>query len=427
MAVTVVVGAQWGDEGKGKIVDMLAEKADMVIRFSGGDNAGHTIINAQGKFALRLVPSGIFNPHTTCVIGNGVVINPEVLLSEMASLNQRGVSTDNLIISDRANIIMPYHLAIEKYEEESRGAKAIGTTRKGIGPTFSDKIARLGIRAGDLLLREAFAERLKEILDAKNQILTAVYNAEPISFDAVFKQYCEFGEKLSRYIRETSELIDNAITTGKYVLLEGAQGTLLDPDFGTYPFATSSSPTTGGACIGAGIGPTKIDAALGVYKAYITRVGAGPMPTRLDDENGDLLRERGHEYGTVSGRPRDCGWFDAVAARLTNRVNGFTGLVITKLDNLDMFETVKICTAYELDGKHITNFPANVSVLAKVKPVYEEMPGWQTDTTGIRQYEDLPKAARTYIERLEELIGCPVCIVCVGPERAQSITRKAIL
>ncbi len=427
MPVTVVVGAQWGDEGKGKIVDMLAEKADLVVRFSGGDNAGHTIINNIGKFALRLVPSGIFNPATTCVIGNGTVINPAVLLEEMASLNQRGVATDNLLISDRANLIMPWHLVIEGYEEEARGKSAIGTTRKGIGPAFSDKIARLGIRMGDLLDKDAFAERLKDILEYKNSILAGVYHAEPLSFEEIFNRYCEYGKVLGKYICETTEVLDTALRQGKRVLLEGAQGTLLDPDFGTYPYATSSSPSAGGACIGAGIGPSKLDTVLGVYKAYITRVGAGPMPTRLDDEVGELMRERGHEYGTVSGRARDCGWFDAVAARMTNRINGFTGLVITKLDNLDVFPTIKICTAYELDGRIIENFPAGVSTLARVKPVYEDMPGWNTDTTSVRNYTDLPEAARNYIERLEELIGCPINIVCVGPERAQSITKKAIL
>ncbi|MBN2240432.1 MAG: adenylosuccinate synthase [Dehalococcoidales bacterium] len=423
MPVTAVIGAQWGDEGKGKVVDMLAEKADIVVRFSGGDNAGHTIINPAGKFALRLVPSGIFNTKTTCIIGNGVVINPAVLLDEMAALNKRGVSTDNLLISNRANIIMPYHLVIEGYEEEARGKSAIGTTRKGIGPTFADKTARLGIRAGDLLEKDFFAERLKEILDYKNAILTKVYNAEPLSFDEIYQTYSEYGEKLGPYIRETSLVINEAIRNGKQVLLEGAQGTLLDSDFGTYPYATSSSPTAGGACIGAGIGPAYLDEVFGVYKAYITRVGAGPMPTRLEDEIGHLMRERGQEYGTVSGRARDCGWFDAVAARMTNRVNGFTGVILTKLDNLDTMETVKICTAYELDGEKIDNFPANISILSRVKPVYEEMPGWQADTTAIRDYNRLPEAARKYVERIEELIGTPVKIVCVGPDREQSIRR----
>jgi adenylosuccinate synthase len=427
MPVIAVIGAQWGDEGKGKVVDMLSENADVVVRFSGGDNAGHTIINPQGKFALQLVPSGIFNKDTVCVIGNGVVVNPAVLLEEMDTLNQCGVVTDNLVISDRANLIMPYHLALEKYEEEARGSHAIGTTRKGIGPAFSDKVARRGIRAGDLLQKEAFAERLKEMVEYKNSVLTKVYGAEPLSFDDIYKQYREFGEKLAPHIRETTVLINEAIEQKKQVLLEGAQGTLLDPDFGTYPYATSSSPMAGGACIGAGIGPKKIDAVLGVYKAYITRVGAGPMPTRINDETGEMLRERGNEYGTVSGRPRDCGWFDAVAAWLTNRVNGFTGLAITKLDNLDTLPVIKICTAYELDGRKTDNFPGTISDLERVKPVYEEMEGWQTDISDVRSYEDLPVRARKYIDRLEELIGCPVNFIGVGPERSETVWKSPIL
>lgn len=427
MPVIAVIGAQWGDEGKGKVVDMLAEKADMVVRFSGGDNAGHTIVNPFGKFALRLVPSGIFNTNTVCIIGNGVVVNPAVLLQEIDSLNQRGIATDNLVISDRANLIMPYHLVLEGLEEEARGDKAIGTTRKGIGPAFADKTARRGIRMGELLDKEAFAERLRYILEYKNNVLTRVYSAEPLNFDAVYSQYCEYGDTLAPYIRETTVIIGEAISQGKHILLEGAQGTLLDPDFGTYPYVTSSSPMSGGSSIGAGIGPTKIDAVLGVYKAYITRVGAGPMPTRLADETGELIRERGHEYGTVSGRPRDCGWFDAVAARYTSRVNGFTGAAITNLDILDTFPTIKICTAYELDGKIIDYFPATVPVLTRARPVYEEMPGWQSSTTDIREYGDLPGQARDYITRLEELIGCPVNLICVGPERGQTIQKSPVL
>lgn len=427
MPVIAVIGAQWGDEGKGKVVDMLAEKADVVVRFSGGDNAGHTIMNPYGKFALQLVPSGIFNPNTTCIIGNGVVINPAVLLEEMAALNKRGIPTSNLVISDRANIIMPYHLAIEGCEEEARGKNAIGTTRKGIGPAFADKTARLGIRAGEILDKTFFRERLKGILDNKNAVLTRVYGAEPLSFEEIFNRYCEYGEKLAPHIRETTIVIDDAIKQGKHILLEGAQGTLLDPDFGTYPYATSSSPMAGGACIGAGIGPSKISAVLGVYKAYITRVGAGPMPTRLEDETGNLLRERGNEYGTVSGRSRDCGWFDSIAARFTNRINGFTGLAITKLDNLDTLPVIKICTSYELDGEKIDYFPANLAALTRVRPVYEEMDGWQKEITGIRRYEDLPVQARRYIDRLEELVSCPVCLVGVGPNRGQSIWKKPLL
>src|SRR4030042_4166452 len=427
MPVIAVIGAQWGDEGKGKVIDMLAEKADIVVRFSGGDNAGHTIINPYGKFALQLVPSGIFNPETTCIIGNGVVINPAVLLEEMSSLNERGISTKNLIISDRANVIMPYHLVLEGYEEEARGKSAIGTTHKGIGPAFADKTARIGIRTGDLLDKKYFTERLKSILEYKNNIITRVYNAEPLSFEEIYRQYCEYAEKLAPLIRETSLILDNAIKDGSHILLEGAQGTLLDPDFGTYPYATSSSPMAGGASIGAGIGPTWIDAVVGVYKGYITRVGAGPMPTRLDDDLGKMLRERGKEYGAVSGRPRDWGWLDAVAAGMTNRLNGFTGLAITKLDNLDTLPFIRICTAYELDGKTIDYFPGTLSALERVKPIYEEMPGWQTDISGILEYDKLPEQAIKYIEKLEELLSCPVNLISVGPESSQTIWKKPIL
>ena len=308
MPVIVVIGAQWGDEGKGKVVDLLAEKAGVVVRFSGGDNAGHTIVNPFGKFALRLVPSGIFYPQTVCIIGNGVVINPVVLIEEMDLLNQRGVATDNLVISDRANLIMPYHVLLDGLEEESRGGKAIGTTRKGIGPVFADKVARLGIRTGDLLDKDALLERLRPILDYKNIILTKVYGEKPLSLDEVYNQYCQYGERLAPHIRETTTVLDEALSRGELVLLEGAQGTLLDPDFGTYPYGTSSSSVAGQGSTGAGIGPTRINAVLGIFKAYCTRVGAGPMPTELEDETGELIRERGHEYGTVSGRPRRCGW-----------------------------------------------------------------------------------------------------------------------
>ncbi len=427
MPVIAVIGAQWGDEGKGRIVDMLAEQSKVVIRFSGGDNAGHTIVNPQGKFALQLVPSGIFNPETTCIIGNGVVINPAVLIAEMDRLNQKGVSTDNLVISNRANLIMPYHLALEGFEEEARGSKAIGTTRKGIGPAFADKTARLGIRAGDLLDKEALRERLLPILEYKNAIITKVFGAEAISLDEVLDQYLRYGERLAPQIGETTVIIDDALKRNERVLLEGAQGTLLDPDFGTYPYTTSSSPLAGGGCIGAGIGPTNIDAVLGVFKAYITRVGAGPMPTDLQDETGKLLRDCGQEYGTVSGRARNCGWFDAVIARYSTRINNFTGVAITKLDVLDSLPSLKICLNYKMDGETIDNFPASISALERCQPVYEELPGWQSPTSQCRKFEDLPPQARRYIDRLEELIGCPVNYISVGSAREEIIQKTPIL
>lgn len=427
MPVIVVIGAQWGDEGKGKVVDLLAEKAKVVVRFSGGDNAGHTIVNPFGKFGLRLVPSGIFYPEATCVIGNGVVINPAVLIEEIESLNQRGVDTSRLFISDRAHLIMPYHILLDGLEEEWRGGKAIGTTRKGIGPAFADKVARYGIRSGDLLDKEALLERLRLVLDYKNTILTKVYGVSPLSLDEVYGQYCQYGERLAPYIKDTTIILEEALSREELVLLEGAQGTLLDPDFGTYPYTTSSSPLAGGGCLGAGLGPTRISRIIGVFKAYCTRVGSGPMPTELKDETGDLIRERGHEYGTVTGRPRRCGWFDAVAARFSTRINGFTGAAITRLDILDTSPTLKICVGYKLDGQTIDYFSSNIATLEKCQPIYEELPGWQTPTTDIREYEQLPTKARQYVARLEELISCPVNLISVGAGRDQTIQKTAIL
>jgi adenylosuccinate synthase len=427
MPVIAVLGAQWGDEGKGRVVDMLAQQARMVIRFSGGDNAGHSVVNPQGSFKLHLIPSGIFNARVACIIGNGVAINPKVLIGEMDNLNERGVATDNLFISNRAHLIMPYHLLLDGLEEKARGGKAIGTTLKGIGPVFADKMARLGIRAGDLLDRKALRERLGAILDYKNIILTKVYGAEPLSLDEVYDQYCQYGERLAPHICETTIMLDEAVNKGDLVILEGAQGALLDPDFGTYPYATSSSPLAAGACLGSGLGPTHLDRVLGVYKAYCTRVGGGPLPTELNDETGELIRERAHEYGTTTGRARRCGWLDAVAARFTSRINGLTGAVITRLDILDVLPSLKICVGYELDGKQIDYFPGNIAALSRCKPVYEELPGWQTDTTAIRRFDQLPAAARNYVTRIEELIACPVNLICVGPGREQAIEKTPIL
>jgi adenylosuccinate synthase len=427
MPVIAVLGAQWGDEGKGRVVDMLAQQARMVVRFSGGDNAGHSVVNPHGEFKLHLIPSGIFNSGVACIIGNGVVINPEVLLGEMDKLNERGVDTSHLFISDRAHLIMPYHLLLDGLEEEARGGKAIGTTRKGVGPAFADKAARLGIRAGDLLDEEALRERLRSIIDYKNTILTKVYGVKALSLDEVYAQYCQYGERLASHICETTIMLDEAVNKGDFVILEGAQGALLDPDFGTYPYTTSSSPLAAGACLGAGLGPTRLDRALGVYKAYCTRVGGGPMPTELHDETGELIRERAHEYGTTTGRARRCGWLDAVAARYSSRINGLTGAVITRLDILDVLPSLKICVGYELDGKKIDYFPGSITALARCQPVYEELPGWQTDTTNIRDFEQLPEAARQYVLRVEELIACPVHLICVGPGREQAIEKTPIL
>jgi len=426
MPVIAIIGAQWGDEGKGKVVDLLAEQSDMVVRFSGGDNAGHTVVNQLGEFKLHLIPSGIFSAKAVSVIGNGVVVNPRVLLDEMAALKQRGVDTSRLFISDRTHLVMPYHILFDGLEEEARGGKAIGTTRKGIGPAFADKIARLGIRTCDLLDRDIFRERLSAILAHKNSILTRIYNVEPLSEDDVYKEYCRYGEILAPHICDTTALLEKAINDKKQVMLEGAQGTLLDPDFGTYPYATSSSPMAGGGCLGAGIGPTKIDKVLGVFKAYCTRVGGGPMPTELRDKVGDSIREVAHEYGTTTGRPRRCGWFDAIAARFSTRVNGFTHAIITRLDVLDTRPALKICTGYELNGEKIDFFPASATTLEKCQPVYEELPGWQTPISDIRDFKKLPLQARQYLARLEELVACPISVISVGERREQTILKEPV-
>ena len=423
MPVIAVIGAQWGDEGKGKIIDMLAEKAALVVRYSGGDNAGHTVINSQGEFKLHLIPSGIFYPHTTCLISNGVVINPAVLISEMDSLIERGVDISRLYISDRAHLIMPYHTLLDGLEEEALGGKAVGTTRKGVGPAFTDKAARMGIRAGDLLNKKEFYDRLRMVLERKNVVLTRVYGQNPLSLDEVYQQYCGFADRLVPHIRETSSIIDAAVAGKEMILLEGAQGVLLDPDFGTYPYTTSSSPTSGGACLGAGISPIHINQVLAVFKAYTTRVGGGPMPTELKDEVGEAIRQCAHEFGTTTGRPRRCGWFDGVAAGLSSRVNGYTGVALTRLDVLDNFPVLKICVAYKLDGKIIEEFPSRITDLERCQPVYEDIEGWMTPTSDIRQYGQLPLGARRYIKRLEELCRCPVKVISVGPRRDQTIIR----
>lgn len=428
MPSIAVIGAQWGDEGKGKVVDLLTEKIKikMVVRFSGGDNAGHTVVNTYGKFGLHLVPSGIFSPEATCIIGNGVVINPDTLINEINQLNERGVDTSRLFISDRAHLIMPYHILLDGLEEEARGGKALGTTRRGIGPTYADKVARLGIRTGDLLDKEVFLERLRSILDYKNNILNRVYGASPLSLDEVYDQYCQHGERLAPHIRDITLMLEEALDREEMVLLEGAQGALLDPDFGTYPYTTSSSPLSGGSCLGAGLGPTRVNKVLGVFKAYCTRVGSGPMPTELKDETGESIREVAHEYGTTTGRPRRCGWFDAVAARFSTRINGFTSAAITRLDVLDTMPQLKICVGYKLDGRTIDYFPASVAALERCQPVYEELPGWQAATTDIPQFDQLPPQARQYISRLEELIACPVSLISVGEAREQTILKASI-
>ncbi len=427
MPTIAVIGAQWGDEGKGKIVDLLAENANMVVRFSGGNNAGHTVLNPHGEFRMHLVPSGIFHRNVACIIANGVVIDPAVLLKEIDELEGHGVSVDRLLISDRAHLIMPYHILLDGLEEESRGGDALGTTRKGIGPAYVDKAGRLGLRTGDLLEKEAFLERLRFVLEQKNRILTRVYEAQPLSLEEVYDKYCQYGERLAPFIRETDSIVQDALENKQTVLLEGAQGTMLDIDFGTYPYVTSTSTMAGGACSGLGLSPRKIDQIIGVFKAYTTRVGSGPLPTELFDETGELIRERAHEYGATTGRPRRCGWFDAVVGRFSAWINGFSGFALTRLDILDALPSLNICTGYRLEGKTLTSPPSNSQLLAKCEPIYEELPGWQSDISGIRRLQDLPREARTYVKRLEELIACSANMISVGPRREQTIVVKQIL
>ena len=427
MSVTAIIGAQWGDEGKGKIVDLLATSASAVVRFSGGDNAGHTVINPYGEFKLHIVPSGIFNSGVICIIGNGVAINPIVLLEEIDNLQKHGVDTSNLFISDRAHLIMPYHTLLDGLEEERRGKGAIGTTRKGIGPVFADKIARLGIRTCDLLNKKEFRSRLSSILESKNAILTKIYNAPPLSLEEIYEQYCSYGERLGTFIRNTGQILQEMLSQKRKIILEGAQGTMLDPDFGTYPYVTSSSPLAAGSSAGSGISPKQIDQVIGIFKAYTTRVGGGPMPTELKDKTGEFIRDRAHEYGATTGRPRRCGWFDAVAGRFSTQINGFTGIALTRLDVLDALDSVKICTRYQADGDILKNFPSDVTTLEKCQPIYEELPGWRKETSTIRHIKHLPTQARRYISRLEELLSCPMSIISVGASRDQTIMVKQVV
>ena len=426
MAGLVVVGSQWGDEGKGKIIDFLAEKADMVVRYQGGNNAGHTVVVKGEEFRLHLIPSGILYPGVQCVIGNGVAADPAVLVGEIEGLKARGVVVERLAISDRAAVIMPYHRRIDELEEERRGDYRIGTTKRGIGPAYMDKIARTGIRMADLLDPGVFSQKLERVMAEKNRLLTVYYQAEPFDYEAVREEYLGYAEKLRPFIADTSRMVYDALREGKKVLFEGAQGTLLDIDHGTYPYVTSSHPVAGGAPIGAGIGPSLIDSVLGVVKAYTTRVGEGPFPTELNDALGEKIRQRGWEYGTTTGRPRRCGWLDAVVLRYAARINGLHAMAVTKLDVLDGLEEIKICTAYRWRGREIVDLPSTLEMLAECEPVYESWPGWQESLGAVRKWEDLPPAARRYLERVEELTGVPIALVAVGREREQTIVRREV-
>ncbi len=420
MSSIVVVGTQWGDEGKGKITDFLAEQADVIARFSGGNNAGHTIQFGGETYKLHLVPSGIFYKDKLAVIGNGVVVDPVALLKELDGLNERGISTDNLRISNRAQVILPYHLAQDEYEERRRGDNKIGTTKKGIGPAYVDKAQRIGIRMADLLEKETFERRLKENIEYKNAYFKGMFNETCPTFDEIFDEYYAAGQSLKDYVTDTAKILDDANVADEKVLFEGAQGVMLDIDHGTYPFVTSSNPVAGNVTVGTGVGPTSVSKVIGVCKSYTSRVGDGPFPTELFDEDGHHIREVGREYGTTTGRPRRVGWFDSVVLRHSRRVSGITDLSINSIDVLTGLDTVKICTAYELDGEKITEYPANLDQLRRCKPIFEELPGWTEDITGCRSLDELPENARNYLERISELCGVHISIFSVGPDREQT-------
>lgn len=427
MKTVAVVGSQWGDEGKGKVIDFLATQADVVIRGQGGNNAGHTLVVDGKKFALRLIPSGILNPNTINVIGNGIVFDPKGFFEEIEMLESNGICTKNIKISDRAHIVFPYHKELDGLAEEARGDNKIGTTKKGIGPCYMDKTERSGIRVCDLMNKEVFAKKLKLQIEAKNKIVTGVYEKEAMfDFDEVYNEFIVYAEKMKPYVDDTTVIVYDAIKAGKKVLFEGAQGTLLDLDLGTYPFVTSSHPISGGFAVGAGVGPNMIKDVVGIVKAYTTRVGEGPFVTELFDETGDRIRTQGHEFGTVTGRARRCGWFDTVIVKYAARVNGLTSISFMLLDVLTGFDKIKICTAYKMGDKIIDNFPASLEDLAKCEPVYEELDGWHEDITKVENFDDLPENAKKYIARIEELIDVNIDLVSVGPNRTQTIIRKNI-
>lgn len=424
MSANIVIGTQWGDEGKGKVIDILASRADVVVRSQGGNNAGHTVANNGEVYKLSLIPSGILYKDTLCLIGAGVVLNPKAILTEIDNLKARGISCDNLRIDPRAHIVMPWHIILDGLSEEFRGNLDIGTTKRGIGPTYMDKYERSGIRFYDLIHPEVFAEKARATGKLRNKIITDVFGGEAVDIEAMIKEYTEYGERLKKYVDDVSVLTYEAVKANKNILFEGAQATLLDIDFGTYPYVTSSHPLSAGVCIGTGVGPKVIDNVYGVAKAYTTRVGKGPFPTELDDEVGDYIREKGHEFGTVTGRPRRTGWFDAVIIRHAVRVNGLNCLVINKLDTLAGLETLKICVAYKKpDGTIVKDFPATLEELDGCTPVYEEYPGFNDDISNCRSFDELPEICKGYISRLEELCECKITMIGVGPDREQQIER----
>ncbi|MEA3560352.1 MAG: adenylosuccinate synthase [Candidatus Omnitrophota bacterium] len=422
MLNTIIVGAQWGDEGKGKIIDILAEKADYIVRYQGGNNAGHTVVIEEEKFILHLIPSGILHPDKVCIIGNGVVVDPQALIREIEDLKNKGIKINkNLLISNRAHIIFPYHRVLDNLREDRKGRKSIGTTRRGIGPCYADKVARIGLRLCDILDEQNFAKRLEEILNEKNEILDKVYNFKGFKFKDVYDTYSEYAQKIKEYACDCHYVLNEAVKKDKNILFEGAQGTLLDIDYGTYPYVTSSNAIAGGVSAGTGVSPNRIDKIIGVVKAYTTRVGEGPFPTEFSTELMTIIQEKGEEFGATTGRPRRCGWFDSVLAKYSAIINGLDKIAVTKLDVLDGLKTVKICTAYRYNGELIKDFPAGTEILNKIEPVYEEYPGWEEDTSRISEYKQLPLNAQRYLERIAELLGTKISIVSVGSERKQTI------
>ncbi len=427
MPAIVLLGAQWGDEGKGKATDLLGNRVKYVVRYQGGNNAGHTVVIGNQKYALHLLPSGILTPNCIPVIGNGVVIDPAVLLEEMAALNERGVDTSNLRISTNAHLITPYHRIMDKVTERYLGKSKIGTTGRGIGPAYADKINRVGIRVQDLFDTPILRQKIEGALRDKNQVLIKVFNRKGLEVDEVLNEYLQFAEILEPYVTDTSLLLNQALDRAENVLLEGSQGTLLDVDHGTYPFVTSSNPTAGGASTGSGIGPTRISRVIGIVKAYTTRVGSGPFPTELFDEDGEKLRSFGGEFGTTTGRSRRCGWYDAPIARYAVRINGITDFFLTKLDVLTGWEKIPVCVAYEIDGKRVEELPASQSDFHHAKPIYEYLPGWSEDISKARELSDLPKSAQSYIRFLEEISGAPMGAIGVGPGRDETILVRDLL
>jgi adenylosuccinate synthase len=423
----VLLGAQWGDEGKGKATDLLGGSVDYVVRYQGGNNAGHTVVVGDQKYALHLLPSGILSPGCVPVIGNGVVVDPAVLLSELSGLNERGIDTSKLLISGNAHLITPYHQTIDKVTERFLGKRKIGTTGRGIGPAYADKINRVGIRVQDLFDESILRQKVEAALDDKNQVLVKLFNRRAISAEQVVEEYLGYAEQIKDYVADTTLVLNQALEQDKVVLLEGGQGTLLDVDHGTYPFVTSSNPTAGGACTGSGIGPTKISRVIGILKAYTTRVGAGPFPTELLDADGEALRRIGGERGVTTGRDRRCGWFDAVIARYATRVNGLTDFFLTKLDVLTGWEQIPVCVAYEIDGERVTELPYSQTDFHHATPVYENLPGWSEDISKAKTFADLPKNAQDYVKALEEMSGAPISAIGVGPGRTETIEINSFL